>query len=145
MKTYSAKASEITRQWYIVDASGMTLGRLATIVATRLIGKHKPTYTAHMDGGDYVVIINAAQIQVTGNKLADKKYYRHSGYPGGLTETTLQEVMDSKPERAIEMAVRGMIPKNRLLDPRMKRLKVYADANHPHDPQSPQPLGVTNG
>src|SRR5688572_30727153 len=99
MKTYSAKASEINRSWYIVDAANMTLGRLATVVATHLIGKHKPTYTAHMDGGDNVVVINAAQIQVTGNKLTEKKYYRHSGYPGGLTETTLQEVMDSKPER----------------------------------------------
>jgi large subunit ribosomal protein L13 len=145
MKTYSIKAGEISREWYIVDASGMTLGRLATVVASRLIGKHKPTYTAHMDGGDYVVVTNAAKIQVTGNKLADKKYYRHSGYPGGLTETTLQEVMDSRPERAIEMAVRGMLPKTRLLDPRMKRLKVYADDNHPHNPQQPQALGAING
>jgi large subunit ribosomal protein L13 len=142
MKTYSAKASEINRDWYVVDAAGMTLGRLATVIATHLIGKHKPTYTAHMDGGDNVVVINAAQIQVTGNKLADKKYYRHSGFPGGLTEISLEDQLAKHPTRVIEHAVRGMLPKNRLLDPRMKRLKVYATAEHPHAPQSPKPLGV---
>jgi large subunit ribosomal protein L13 len=142
MKTYSAKASEINRDWYVVDAAGMTLGRLATVIATHLIGKHKHTYTAHMDGGDNVVVINAAQIQVTGNKLADKKYYRHSGFPGGLTEISLEDQLAKHPTRVIEHAVRGMLPKNRLLDPRMKRLKVYATAEHPHAPQSPKPLGV---
>jgi large subunit ribosomal protein L13 len=145
MKTYSAKASEINRDWYVVDAAGMTLGRLATVIATHLIGKHKPTYTAHMDGGDNVVVINAAQIQVTGNKLADKKYYRHSGFPGGLTEISLEDQLAKHPTRVIEHAVRGMLPKNRLLDPRMKRLKVYATlfrSPRPHAPQSPKPLGV---
>jgi large subunit ribosomal protein L13 len=142
MKTYSAKPTEVNRDWYIVDADGMTLGRMATVIATRLTGKHKPMYTAHIDCGDNVVVINASKIVVTGNKLADKKYYRHSGYPGGIKETNLEKLMATHPERAIEYAVKGMLPKNRLQDPRMKRLKVYAGAEHPHAPQSPKPLGV---
>lgn len=145
MKTYSAKAKEVNRDWYIVDADGMTLGRMATIVATKLTGKDKPMYTANIDCGDNVVIINAAKIKVTGNKLEDKKYYRHSGYPGGIKETNLATMLETHPTRPVERAVRGMLPKNRLQDPRMKRLKIYSDAEHPHAPQSPKTLGVTNG
>lgn len=137
MKTYSAKPTEVTREWFIVDAAGLTLGRLATAVAERLTGKHKPMYTAHIDCGDNVVIINAAQVKVTGNKLADKKYYRHSGYPGGIKETSLEELMRTAPQRAIEYAVKGMLPKNRLQAERLKRLKVYPAAEHPHGPQQP--------
>lgn len=144
-KTYSAKPSEITRQWYVVDAAGMTLGRLATVVATHLTGKHKPMYTTHIDCGDTVVVINAAQITVTGNKLTDKKYYRHSGYPGGIKEVSLERQLATKPERVIEQAVKGMLPKNRLQAARLVRLKVYAGAEHPHAPQNPVTLGVTNG
>lgn len=141
MRTFSVKPSETTHDWYIVDASNQTLGRLATEVARHLIGKHKPTYTPHIDGGDNVVVINAAQIQVTGTKMADKKYYRHSGYPGGLTEMSLEEMMHKHPTRAVEYAVKGMLPKNKLQDVRMKRLKVYATAEHPHNPQQPKTLG----
>ncbi len=145
MKTYSAKPSEVTRQWYIVDAKGMNLGRLATLIATHLMGKHKPMYTTHIDCGDSVVVINAAAITVTGNKLADKKYYRHSGYPGGIKETTLERLLESHPERPIEHAVAGMLPKNKLHADRMKRLKIYAGADHPHDPQLPKQLGAHHG
>ncbi len=145
MKTYSAKPSELSHDWYVIDASGETLGRLATLAAMHLLGKHKPQFTAHMDCGDNVVVINAAKITVTGNKLTDKKYYRHSGYPGGLREITLEKLMQTHPTRAIEHAVSGMLPKNRLQDVRMKRLKVYAGEEHPHAPQNPKPLGVTNG
>jgi large subunit ribosomal protein L13 len=145
IKTYSAKPAEITRDWYVVDAADQTLGRLATLIATHLTGKHKAMYTAHIDCGDNVVVINAAKIVVTGNKLADKKYYRHSGYPGGIKETSLAQVMASHPERALESAVQGMLPKNRLQAERMKRLKVYATAEHPHAAQSPQTLGGTHG
>ncbi len=145
MRTYSAKPKEVNREWFIVDAEGMTLGRMSTVIATRLTGKYKPIYTAHIDCGDNVVVINAAKVKVTGNKLEDKKYYRHSGYPGGIKETNLAKLMETHPTRAVEYAVRGMLPKNRLQDPRMKRLKIYADADHPHAPQSPKPLGVTNG
>ena len=145
IKTYSAKPTEVTRDWYIVDASGQTLGRLATLIATHLSGKHKAMYTSHIDCGDNVVVINAAQIVVTGNKLQDKKYYRHSGYPGGIKEVTLEKVMQTHPERAITNAVTGMLPKNRLQAERLKRLKVYAGAEHPHAPQSPKPLGGPRG
>lgn len=144
MKTYSAKPSELAHDWYVVDASNQTLGRLATEVARHLIGKHKPTYTPHIDGGDNVVVINAAQIQVTGTKMADKKYYRHSGYPGGLTEMTLEEMMQKHPTRAVEYAVKGMLPKNKLQDVRLKRLKVYPTAEHPHNPQQPKTLGESS-
>jgi large subunit ribosomal protein L13 len=145
MKTYSAKPIEVTHEWYVVDASGQTLGRLATLIATRLTGKHKPMYTTHIDCGDNVVVINAAQIVVTGNKLADKKYYSHSGYPGGIKEVSLERVMQTHPERAIEAAVKGMLPKNRLQAPRLARLKVYAGSEHPHAGQLPKPLGVNHG
>jgi large subunit ribosomal protein L13 len=141
MKTYSAKPAEVTHDWYIIDAANHNLGRVSTLIATRLMGKHKPLYTAHIDCGDNIVVINAEKIQVTGNKLTDKKYYRHSGYPGGIKETSLENLLATHPERAIEHAVKGMLPKNRLQDLRMKRLKVYAGIEHPHAPQSPKPLG----
>lgn len=145
MKTYSAKASEVTRNWYIVDVANMTLGRIATVLATHLMGKHKPMYTANIDCGDNVVVINAAQIKVTGNKLADKKYYRHSGFPGGIKEVSLEKLLATHPERVIQSAVKGMLPKNRLQADRMKRLKVYAGTDHPHAPQKPVEIGANNG
>ncbi len=141
MKTYSPKPTELSHDWYVVDAQNQTLGRLATLVATHLMGKHKPQFSAHLDCGDNVVVINAAAITVTGNKLEDKKYYRHSGYPGGIKETTLAELMAKSPASAIERAVAGMLPKNRLHDDRMARLKVYAGSEHPHAGQAPKPLG----
>ncbi len=144
MKTYSAKPTEVTREWFILDATGVTLGRLATEVATRLMGKHKPMYTTHIDCGDTVVIINAAQVKITGNKLADKKYYRHSGYPGGIKETSLEEIMRTAPHKAIEYAVKGMLPKNRLQAERLKRLKVYATDEHPHEPQQPTKMEIAS-
>jgi large subunit ribosomal protein L13 len=134
LKTYSPKPTELTHDWYIIDADGQTLGRLATVVATRLMGKHKPQYAPHMDCGDNIVIINSAKIKVTGTKLETKMYYRHSGYPGGLTELTMEQVMAKNPNRVIEAAIKGMLPKNRLSDVRMKRLRVY---------QSPQKLEVS--
>ena len=140
-KTFSPKLAELNHDWYLVDAEGQTLGRLATMLATRVLGKHKPTFSAHMDCGDNVVVINAAKIVVTGNKLEDKKYYRHSGYPGGIKETTLAALMVRNPTSALEKAVAGMLPKNRLHDDRMARLKVYAGAEHPHAGQSPKLLG----
>jgi large subunit ribosomal protein L13 len=126
MKTYSPKASEIQRQRHIIDASDQVLGRIATQVARLLMGKHKPTYARHMDSGDYVVVVNAASIRVTGKKLQEKIYYRHSGYPGGLRQTVLGEVMATRPERVVEMAVEGMLPKTRLGRAMRKKLKVYA-------------------
>jgi large subunit ribosomal protein L13 len=142
IKTYSAKPSEVTRNWFIVDAAGMNLGRLSTVIATHLMGKQKPMYTTHIDCGDNVVVINAAKITVTGNKLADKQYHHYSGYHGGLKSTTLEEMLEKAPERVIEHAVKGMLPKNRLQADRMKRLRVYAGAEHPHDPQNPVTLGA---
>lgn len=141
MKTYSPKPTEVTHDWYIVDAEGQTLGRLATLIATYLLGKHKPQFSGHLDCGDNVVVINAAKITVTGNKLEDKKYYRHSGYPGGIKETSLAALMERNPAIVIEKAIAGMLPHNRLHDDRMYRLKVYAGAEHPHAPQAPKPLG----
>lgn len=138
--TYSQKQSEITREWYIVDAEGQTLGRLSTAIARYLTGKHKPTYTPHMDGGDHVVVVNASKIHVSGDKLAQKRYYRHSGYPGSLRTLTLQQQLDHNPSRVIEMAVKGMLPDNRLRAERMKRLKVYEDSDHPHTAQKPHEL-----
>lgn len=142
MKTYSAKPSEVTHDWYVIDAADQTLGRISTLIATHLIGKHKPQYTAHIDCGDNVVVTNAAQIRVTGNKLTQKRYYNHSGYPGGLKETVLEDMMSKSPTKVIEHSVKGMLPKNRLQDVRMKRLKVYASADHPHNPQNPKELGA---
>ncbi len=145
MKTYSPKPADISRTWYIVDASTAPLGRLATTIATMLTGKHKPTYAPHLDSGDYIVVINAADVQVTGNKLTDKVYYRHSGYPGGIKSRTLNEQQIKDSTEVIRKAVRGMLPKNKLLDERLKRLKVYAGSEHPHDPQQPKVLEITHG
>jgi large subunit ribosomal protein L13 len=145
MKTYSAKPTEVTRAWYEVDAKDQTLGRLATEIATRLTGKHKPMYTSHIDCGDNVVVINAAYIKVTGNKLADKKYYHHSGYPGGIKEISLEAQMAKDPTEVIRHAVAGMLPKNRLTDDRLNRLKIYPASQHPHNPQQPQKLELSKG
>jgi large subunit ribosomal protein L13 len=142
MKTYSVKPTDVTRQWYLVDASEAPLGRVATVVATLLTGKGKPQFTKHIDCGDFVVIINAKDTVVTGDKLTKKVYYRHSGYPSGLTETTLADKLTKDPTFAITHAVRGMLPVNRLRDGRLLRLKVYADADHKHDPQKPTPISV---
>jgi large subunit ribosomal protein L13 len=138
VKTYAVKASDIERQWWVVDASDQTLGRLATRVATLLEGKHKPTYSPHLDTGDHVVVVNAGRIKVTGNKLLQKRYYRHSGYPGGLKEESLQALMARKPELVLERAVKGMLPRNRLGRAMIKKLKVYGGSNHPHQAQQPQ-------
>lgn len=137
MKTYAVKASEIERQWWLVDASEQTLGRLATRIATLLEGKHKATYSPHLDSGDHVVVVNAAKVKVTGNKLMQKTYYRHSNYPGGLKEESLQALMARKPEIVVERAVKGMLPQNRLGRAMFKKLKVYAGADHPHQAQQP--------
>ena len=142
MKTYSAKPGEIQRDWYVVDAAGKTLGRLATQIAVTLRGKNKPQYTPHVDTGDFVVVVNADKIQVTGNKLDQKRYYRHSGYPGGLRSRTLREQLDRRPEEVLRMAVRGMLPKNRLARKQLLKLKIYAGETHPHEAQAPKPLEV---
>lgn len=131
-KTYSLKAGEIDKAWHVIDAEGQILGRLASRAATLLMGKHKPTYSPHLDMGDFVVVVNAARVRVTGKKREDKVYYRHSGYMGGLKETTLQEMLLKKPERVIELAVRGMLPRNKLGRRLLRHLKVYAGPDHPH-------------
>jgi len=138
MKTYAVKASEIERRWWLVDATDQTLGRLATRIATLLEGKHKPMYSPHLDTGDHVVVINASRVKVTGNKLVQKRYYRHSGYPGGLKEESLQALMARKPELVIERAVKGMLPQNRLGRAMFRKLKVYGGSNHPHQAQQPE-------
>ena len=137
MKTYAVKASEIERRWWVVDASGQTLGRLATRVATLLEGKHKPTYSPHLDSGDHVVVLNAGKVRVTGDKLVQKRYYRHSNYPGGLKEESLEALLARKPELVIERAVKGMLPQNRLGRAMFRKLKVYAGGAHPHQAQQP--------
>ncbi len=137
MKTYAVKANEIERTWWLVDASDQTLGRLATRIATLLEGKHKPIYSPHLDTGDHVVVINAAKVKVTGNKLTQKQYYRHSNFPGGFKEESLQALMARKPEIVIERAVKGMLPQNRLGRAMVKKLKVYPGADHPHQAQQP--------
>ena len=137
VKTYAVKASEIERNWWVVDAADQTLGRLATRIATLLEGKHKPIYSPHLDTGDHVVVINAAKIKVTGNKLVQKRYYRHSGYPGGLKEESLQTLMARTPELVIERAVKGMLPRNRLGRAMIKKMKVYGGPDHPHQAQHP--------
>lgn len=142
MKTYSAKPSDVTRQWYILDASEASLGRVATKAASLLIGKGKPQVTAHIDCGDYVIVINAKDLIVTGNKLETIKYYRHSGYAGALKERTLQEQLNIDPTVALEHAIRGMLPVNKLRDERLNRLKVYAGAEHKHEAQKPKILSV---
>ena len=140
MKTISAKEEEIQRDWYVIDAQGQTLGRLATRTATILRGKHKPLYTPHVDCGDYVIIVNAEKVHTTGQKMSQKKYYRHSGYPGGIKEISLRDQLQKFPERVLESAVRGMLPKNRLGRRMFKKLKVYPGPNHPHQAQQPKPL-----
>ena len=140
MKTYSQKAAEIKREWWIIDASTMPLGKLAVIIADKLSGKSKVTYTPHIDNGDYVVVINARNIVVTGDKMVQKKYYRHSGYPGGIKELKLEEVLEKDPARVVEQAVRGMLPKNKLAAERMKRLRVFAGAEHTHTAQNPKEI-----
>ena len=136
-KTYSAKRDELEARWYVIDAEGQVLGRLATQIATILRGKHKPTYTPHLNCGDYVIVVNAAKVDVTGNRLDQKIYYRHSQYPGGLRQETLRQALQKHPERVIERAVKGMIPHNRLGADVLLRLKVYAGPEHPHQAQRP--------
>ncbi len=134
-KTFVQKPAAVSRQWHQVDVAGAVLGRIATDIAQKLIGKHKPTYTPHVDGGDFVVVTNASAVKVTGRKSSDKLYRRHSGYPGSTKEETFQELQDRNPVRIIELAVRNMLPKNKLRDKRMKRLKIYAGDEHPHQAQ----------
>jgi large subunit ribosomal protein L13 len=142
-KTYVTKQDDVQKEWYVVDATGQTLGRLVSQVARVLSGKHKPTYSPAVDVGDYVIVVNADKIHVTGNKLDQKMYYRHSGYPGGLKVTTLRKQLQQHPERVIEHAVRGMLPKNRLGRQMLKKLKVYAGPEHPHAAQQPKPLTLS--
>jgi len=137
MKTFALKKEEVQRQWYVIDASDKVLGRLATKVADRIRGKDKPTFTPHTDGGDYVIVINAENIKVTGNKFNDKKYYKHSLYPGGLKTKTFREVLEKNPERIIEDAVKGMLPKNKLGKSMIKKLKVFSGSEHSHESQQP--------
>ena len=140
--TVSTKPAEVRRAWYLVDADGKTLGRLATAIAQRLRGKHKPQYTPHVDTGDYIVVVNAEKIRVTGNKLQDKMYYRHTGYVGNLKSISLGKLLESAPERAIEIAVKGMLPRGPLGRAMFKKLRVYAGAEHGHQAQQPQPLAL---
>ena len=142
MKTYSAKPGEIQRDWVLVDAEGKTLGRLATQIAERLRGKGKPQFTPHVDTGDFVVVVNAEKIVVTGNKLDDKMYSRHSGYPGGLRQRTLREQLERRPTEVLRTAVKGMLPRNRLGRQQLTKLKIYAGPEHPHEAQAPTPLEV---
>ncbi len=140
MKTWNAKPADVERQWYVVDADGQTLGRLATRVADTLRGKRKPTFTPHVDTGDFVVVVNAEKVAVTGAKLRQKRYYRHSGYPGGLRSRTLAEQLERRPPEVIRSAVKGMLPRNRLGRAQLGKLKVYAGPAHPHEAQQPKPL-----
>jgi large subunit ribosomal protein L13 len=140
MKTYSARESDVKKDWYVVDAKGKILGRLASEIARRLRGKHKPIYTPHVDTGDFVVVINADKIRLTGKKLTDKIYYRHSGYPGGIKSIAAGKLLKEKPERLIHIAVRGMLPKNSLGRRMLKKLKVYRGEEHPHSSQNPHIL-----
>jgi len=141
-KTYSQKPSEVSRRWILIDASDATVGRVSTQIAKYLIGKYKPSYTPHIDGGDYVIVINAKDAVFTGNKEEEKKYYRHSGFPGALKEATVAQVREKHPERIIEAAVKGMIPKNKLAAERMKRLRVFAGSDHSHTAQTPEKVEV---
>jgi len=142
MKTYVSHPDLRERNWVLVDANGLTLGRLATQIANALRGKNKPEYTPHVDTGDFVVVVNAEKISVTGNKRADKKYYRHSGYPGGIKERSLNDMLERRPEEVIRMAVRGMLPRNRLARKQITKLKVYAGPEHPHVAQKPTPMEI---
>jgi large subunit ribosomal protein L13 len=143
MKTYVATPKDRERNWLLVDAEGQTLGRVATQIADALRGKRKPTYTPHVDVGDFVVVVNAEKIAVTGAKLQEKLYYRHSGYPGGLKQRTLGDMLARRPEEVIRLAVRGMLPKNRLARKQLTKLKIYAGPEHPHEAQKPQKLEIT--
>lgn len=142
MRTYSAKPTDVTRKWYVVDAAEAPLGRVATRVATLLTGKGKPQFTKHIDTGDYVIVINASQLQVTGGKEDKKVYYRHSNYPGGLKEITLRKQMEKDPTEVLLHAIRGMLPVNKLRDARLARLKIYADADHKHEAQQPEVISI---
>ena len=142
MRTWNAKPGELDRRWYLVDAEGKTLGRLATEIANTLRGKGKPQYTPHVDTGDFVVVVNAEKITVTGKKLEQKRYYRHSGYPGGLKSRLLREQLERRPTEVLRTAVKGMLPKNRLARQQINKLKIYAGPEHPHEAQKPQPLNV---
>ncbi|MEL0093210.1 MAG: 50S ribosomal protein L13, partial [Pseudomonadales bacterium] len=137
MRTVSAKKEEVTRQWYVVDAEGQTLGRLSTEIANRLRGKHKASFTPHVDTGDYVVVINAEKVKVTGRKAQDKMYYHHTGFPGGIKSISFEKLVDKAPERIIEAAVKGMMPKNKLSRAMLAKLKIYAGSEHPHEAQQP--------
>jgi len=143
MKTFSAKPEEVRRDWFVVDATDKTLGRLATELAARLRGKHKPEFTPHVDTGDHIVVVNAARIRVTGNKLADKIYYRHTGYIGNLKSITLEKLLAKSPEQVITIAVKGMLPKNPLGRAMLKKLRVFAGPEHSHAAQQPQPLEIS--
>jgi large subunit ribosomal protein L13 len=140
LKTFMAKSAEVEQKWYLVDAEGQTLGRLSSQVASILRGKHKPIYTPHVDTGDFIIVINAEKIVLTGNKLQQKKYHHHSGYPGGMKETSYKDLLAKKPEKAIEVAVKGMLPHNRLGSKMYKKLKVYRGSGHPHQAQQPEAL-----
>ena len=142
MKTYSAKPGEIQRDWLVVDAEGKTLGRLATVIADRLRGKNKPTFTPHVDTGDFVVVVNAEKIAVTGKKLDEKMYYRHSGYPGGLRSRSLRDQLERQPTEVLRKAVKGMLPRNKLGRAQLTKLKIYAGPEHPHEAQAPTTLEV---
>jgi len=139
-KTFSLPKKKADRRWYIIDAKDKVLGRLASEIAIRLRGKHKPEFTPHVDAGDFIIVINAEKIKVTGRKLKNKRYYWHSGYPGGIKEVTLERLLQTHPERVIYKAVKGMLPKNRLARKQLKKLKIYAGEHHPHQAQKPQPL-----
>lgn len=142
MKTYVAKAESVAHDWFVVDAAGKTLGRLSAEIASRLRGKHKPEFTPHVDTGDYIVVINVAQVRVTGKKATDKVYYSHTNHPGGLKSITFEKLIDKAPERTIEIAVKGMLPKGPLGYAMFKKLKVYAGAEHPHAAQQPKELSI---
>jgi large subunit ribosomal protein L13 len=142
MKTWNAKPGEVIRHWYVVDAEGKTLGRLATRIADTLRGKNKPQYTPHVDTGDFVIVVNAEKIQVTGKKLDEKLYHRHSGYPGGLKTRTLREQLERRPTEVLRLAVKGMLPRNRLSRAQLTKLKIYAGPEHPHQAQAPRQLEV---
>ncbi len=140
MKTWNAKPGEVSRRWYVVDADGRTLGRLATQIADTLRGKVKPEYTPHVDTGDFVIVVNAEKVALTGSKLDDKRYYRHSGYPGGLRSRSLREELERRPTEVVRKAVKGMLPRNRLARAQLRKLKIYVGPDHPHQAQAPEPL-----
>jgi large subunit ribosomal protein L13 len=142
MKTFSAKPAEVKRDWYVIDANGKTLGRMATEIARRLRGKHKPEFTPHVDTGDYIIVVNAEKVKVTGAKTTDKMYHRHSGYPGGLRSMSFDKMIDHAPQRVIEIAVKGMLPKNPLGRAMFRKLKVFAGPEHTHSAQQPKALEV---